>query len=261
MSKQAVNMSSTQQSTKKTAAVPKKTAAPKKKDVVEPDTLKKEPVKRKPRTPKAAPALEPEVQEVVIETPTPKTSSKSKAPQKEAKELEDVDANTVDALEAEDKPVRTRRIVNRDTVLDALASFQELVDKEAVKGNTKFVRSVNKRVRLLKNYLSRVLKQKGKHSTPNVNKNSGFLKPVPISNEMSEFTGWTPNQLHSRVEVTKALCDYIKGNNLQNPEDKRKIIPDAKLRKLLSFDPATSVKPLTYFHMQSLIKNHFIKPE
>jgi chromatin remodeling complex protein RSC6 len=183
-----------------------------------------------------------------------KVKTKAKEVKSPKKEVPVVD-------EVVEKTVRTRRVVNRDTVLECLESFQELIDKEASKSNTKFVRSVNKRVRMLKNYLSRVLKQKGKNPNASTNKNSGFLKPVAISKDMSTFTGWSPDKLRSRVEVTKALCNYIKENDLQNPADKRQIVPDAKLAKLLSYDSKTADQPLTYFRMQSLMKDHFIKHE
>ena len=100
------------------------------------------------------------------------------------------------------------------------------------------------------------MKQK-KRSTRKNNNNSGFLKPVPISKEMAKFTGWSADEPRSRVDVTKYICNYIKENDLQNPEDRRQILADSKLRKLLKYDPESATQPLTYFHIQSLMKNHF----
>jgi len=42
----------------------------------------------------------------------------------------------------------------------------------------------------------------------------------------------------SRPEVMKKLWDYIKANNLQNPQDKRTIVADAKLRAVFGKDEA-----------------------
>jgi len=42
----------------------------------------------------------------------------------------------------------------------------------------------------------------------------------------------------SRTEVMKKLWDYIKANNLQNPQDKRTIVADAKLRAVFGKDQA-----------------------
>ena len=93
------------------------------------------------------------------------------------------------------------------------------------------------------------------------NSNSGFLKPVQISKEMAKFTGWDASQLKSRVDVTKFLCNYIKENDLQNPKDRRQILADSKLSKLLKYDSKKETNPLTYFRIQSCLKEHFIKPQ
>jgi chromatin remodeling complex protein RSC6 len=96
-------------------------------------------------------------------------------------------------------------------------------------------------------------------STRKNNTNSGFLKPVKISKEMAKFTGWEANELRSRVDVTKMICDYIKKNNLQNPSDRRQIMADTKLSKLLNYDSKKDTEPLTYYRIQSFMKPHFVK--
>ena len=58
----------------------------------------------------------------------------------------------------------------------------------------------------------------------------------------------------ARTEVTKYLTSYIKDNNLQQPEDKRKINPDKKLSKLLKL---TKDDQVTYFNLQKYMKSHF----
>ena len=87
------------------------------------------------------------------------------------------------------------------------------------------------------------------------------MKPVKISVEMAKFTGWDKDELKSRVDVTKYLCQYIRDNNLQNPKDKRQILTDSKLQKLLRFDPKKETEPLTYFRLQTQLKSHFLKPD
>lgn len=59
---------------------------------------------------------------------------------------------------------------------------------------------------------------------------NNFYISVKISTEMAKFTGWDKDE-------TKYLCQYIRDNNLQNPKDKRQILTDSKLQKLLRFDP------------------------
>jgi len=132
--------------------------------------------------------------------------------------------------------------------------------RETKAPGVKFLRSVNKNVKSLKGKVNTVFRQKRKiKRNSGENKNSGFLKPVKVSKEMATFTGWKPDELHSRVEVTKALCKYIKDHDLQDPEDRRKIKPDAKLSKLLNYK--NKEEPLTYFRIQSCLKNHFPKSE
>ncbi len=91
-----------------------------------------------------------------------------------------------------------------------------------------------------------------------VNGQSGFSKPVAISDELASFGGWSKGDLKSRTEVNNLLCGYIKSNNLQNPENRSIIVPDKKLQKLL--DPKKTLKePLKYTSMQKLIQTHFPK--
>ena len=119
------------------------------------------------------------------------------------------------------------------------------------------------KLKTLKNQVSRI-KQRSSSKTISINTtntNSGFLKPVQISSDMAKFTGWDPNELKSRVQVTKYLCNYIRENNLQNPNDKRQIIPDNKLSKLIKYDSKKETEPLRYYSLQRFLKPHFMKPE
>ena len=83
---------------------------------------------------------------------------------------------------------------------------------------------------------------------------------MKISKEMAKFTGWNPTELKSRVDVTKYICKYIRDNNLQNPDDRRQIVADPKLSKLLEYDSKKEEKPLTYYRIQTFMKKHFITP-
>jgi chromatin remodeling complex protein RSC6 len=109
---------------------------------------------------------------------------------------------------------------------------------------------------VLKNHALRVSKKKV--TTRRNNTNSGFLKPVQISKELAKFTGWDQNELRSRVDVTKYICNYIKEKNLQDPADKRniRVEDDGNLKKLLKYD-GKDKKPLTYYRLQTYLKGHF----
>ena len=60
----------------------------------------------------------------------------------------------------------------------------------------------------------------------------------------------------ARTEVTKYLTQYIKNNSLQDQENRRKIVPDAKLKTLLNVKDSDEV---TYFNLQKYMKVHFPK--
>lgn len=164
------------------------------------------------------------------------------------------------------KKERKRREVSRETVdadfddlEEKLASEIETLrdSKEKVKG-IKFLRSLNKVVKTLHKDYVRVLKMKKKRAGGD-NNTSGFKKPVGITQALADFTGWDVNQKYSRIDTTRFLCNYIKENDLQNPEDRRQILPDEKLCKVLEFDPKTSKDPMTYFRLQVYVQKCFIK--
>jgi chromatin remodeling complex protein RSC6 len=169
-----------------------------------------------------------------------------------------------DVVEGESK---TRVVPTRDSVMTDFSEILSLVDAEIERlrdgsdkpNSAKFLRQMNRRLRSLQGNTARILK----HKAPSArrNNNSGFLKPVNISGDIAKFTGLDPKTQHSRVDVTKFLCKYIKDKNLQNPADKRQINADPALSKLLNYDSKTTGEPLTYYHMQRLLKNHFTKTQ
>lgn len=85
---------------------------------------------------------------------------------------------------------------------------------------------------------------------------SGFAKPSVISNELCSFLGKEKGTEMARTEVTKLITTYIKEKSLQNPENKRVIIPDKKLTQLLCLNKNDQ---LTYFNLQKYMKVHFPK--
>ena len=63
----------------------------------------------------------------------------------------------------------------------------------------------------------------------------GGLQAVKeISDELAEFLNSEKHM--ARTAVVKGLWDYIKEHNLQNPEDKREILLDAKMQSLFGTD-------------------------
>jgi chromatin remodeling complex protein RSC6 len=212
------------------------------------------------------------------------TATKKKAPKMKIIHKEETAATTTTSIPDTVQPVptaediveveikRKKRVASRETYLQTIEELCQSINDEIltskddknVNGKTlKFLRTINKNLTILKKDAGKLIRQKKKvvdgneDVTTSKNKvSSGFLKPVPISAAMSEFTGWSKNELKSRVDVTKFLCNYIKDHNLQNPADRRQFTPDKNLAKLLDFKVGTQ---LTYFDMQSHLKKHFPK--
>ncbi len=166
-------------------------------------------------------------------------------------------------------PTRKRRVVDRDSVYADFDALVQSVEAEienlrsASNGKVsgvKFLRSLNKSLKQLKKDTTRAMKQKRRNPNRAKNTSSGFMKPVGISGEMCKFTGWDASELKSRVDVTKYICGYIRDNDLQNPDDRRQIVPDKKLTALLKLDKKSlKEEPLTYYSLQKKIQPHFVK--
>jgi chromatin remodeling complex protein RSC6 len=62
---------------------------------------------------------------------------------------------------------------------------------------------------------------------------SGLQRPVTPSKDLAEITGADPLP---RSQMVKKVWDHIKANNLQNPENKREILADDKLKKIFGKD-------------------------
>ena len=77
---------------------------------------------------------------------------------------------------------------------------------------------------------------------------AAFMKPVQPDDKLAEIIGGQPL---ARTEVTKKLWDYIRGHNLQDPENKTFIKADDKLRQV--FDGKDRV---SMFEMTKLVFNH-----
>jgi chromatin remodeling complex protein RSC6 len=101
-----------------------------------------------------------------------------------------------------------------------------------------------------------LLKKAEKHTrkTKSNRNPSGFAKSSPISDELADFLGLPKGSELARTEATRRINAYIKANNLQNPDAKTIILPDAKLKALLAPPEGAVVK---YFNLQSFLKRHF----
>ena len=111
----------------------------------------------------------------------------------------------------------------------------------------------------VKRELHQVHKTIKKKKTGN-RKPSGFATPSPISKDLCKFMGIEPNTQMARTAVTRYIIQYIRENNLQYAENKRIIIPDKELSKLLGVENDNETV-VTYFNIQKFMNKHFIKKE
>jgi len=79
----------------------------------------------------------------------------------------------------------------------------------------------------------------------------GFMAPLTPDAALAAVIGGDPLP---RTEVTKKIWDYIRQNNLQDPNDKRTIRADAKLKPI--FDGKDSV---TMFELTKYVNSHLKK--
>jgi upstream activation factor subunit UAF30 len=78
-------------------------------------------------------------------------------------------------------------------------------------------------------------------------KSDGLSRPLTPSPELSAITG--SGQI-ARSDVVSKMWDYIKKNNLQNPENKREILADDKLEKIFG------TKKVSMFEMNKHLSRH-----
>tara|TARA_B110000483_G_scaffold80470_1_gene100107 strand:- start:7297 stop:8058 length:762 start_codon:yes stop_codon:yes gene_type:complete len=103
--------------------------------------------------------------------------------------------------------------------------------------------------------------QKYINNKPSKQSGSGFMKKVPITDELREFGikygGWDKTKCDkmSRVDATKAICSHIQQGGLFDEADKRNIKVSSEMMKLLKLDEFT--KHTTYPVIQKLIQTHF----
>ncbi|XP_047050885.1 protein TRI1-like [Lolium rigidum] len=81
---------------------------------------------------------------------------------------------------------------------------------------------------------------------------SGIMKPKPISPELREFVGGAAEL--PRTEALKIIWAHIKGNNLQDPANKKIIVCDDKLKKIFGGRDRVG-----FLEISGLLNPHFQK--
>jgi upstream activation factor subunit UAF30 len=78
-------------------------------------------------------------------------------------------------------------------------------------------------------------------------KPNALQKPLHLSSELAAVTGASTL---NRAEVVSKVWEYIKKHDLQNPANRREILADEKLKRVLKSDK------VTMFEMTKLLSEH-----
>jgi upstream activation factor subunit UAF30 len=193
-----------------------------------------------------------------VSTPSPDKVSLSTV-QKELMIVNPVSENnqSSDAVPTVDTTIDvTNEIVSEESNTDIL--FNKLINQfqdiqlvmKTLQSNLKILqKEVSRERKESKKKESKIKKKSDKKKSP-----SGFAKPSPITPELSNFLGIPLGEHIARTDVTSKVIAYVKEHNLQNPQDKRSIDPDEKLKNLLQ----PGDLQITYFNLQTHLKKHFL---
>jgi len=196
-----------------------------------------------------------------------KKSKKSKKSKTDATEAAPAESETTsEAPATETKATPADDVSELETLQgETNAMFKEAVEsiterRDVVKEILAVVRNLQRQVNRERKETAKVLKKlaktqrkkrRGGNKAP-----GGFTKPTPLSEPMCQFLEVESGTELPRTEVTRRVNQYVKDHSLQNPENKKIILPDAKLKGLLYLSDDDE---LTYFNLQSFMKIHFLK--
>lgn len=150
----------------------------------------------------------------------------------------------------EDKPVSGDDVVVASPLTDLASKIGVL--SSAVKDAQVALKVLTKEYERMKKLVEKTERKRANART----QPSGFAKPTKISDEMCDFLGVPRGTELSRTDVTRKINAYVKEHNLNKPDNKRIILPDPKLKKILGVNGNEEV---SFFVLQRYIKNHFIK--
>lgn len=238
----------------------------------------------------------------------PKGTTAGAKPKRQPKAAPATDSDDADG---EEKKTRVRKVVSLASVLETLKQAEKFCDTEienrakTKEPGAKTFKSIRKLIKEVAQRLPRLANQKRRNNRANTSVESGFGKEINISPELAKFLKVDVNTKLTRNDITRAICTYIHYDpatatermkrweylnpegerNLQNPSERKAILPDKALSALLGYDKykknvsegkeffnktnkATGQKEQTrveddslyYFVIQKLIQKHYIRP-
>lgn len=170
----------------------------------------------------------------VQSTPSLKKDNKSKDYDK----ILNICNTGISSIQGNMEALRTKLATNK-------SEFKSLNDA------SKYLDNIRKFIVAKKNSLSKNFNNDDRKK----NMNSGFLKKKQLTQETIDFFG-LDSEPRSRVDMTRLICSYVRDKQLQDPENRKQIILDEPLKKLLKYDGLPSIP---YFDVQKHFKNFFVQ--
>jgi hypothetical protein len=215
------------------------------------------PVAPKKQTPSAAVATSAPPVEIVAPV---KAEAAAKKPAKAAPAA----AKVAPAPKVAEEPVATAPTTTTATTEEVLADGQTPATENVVQVLADKIGTLATLLKDIQSSLKPVLKEHDKlrkiveriqKKRDNARKSpSGFAKPNKISDELCDFIGVPHGTEKSRTDITRYINAYVKEHNLNKPSNRRVILPDEKLKKILKINNDEEV---TFFILQRLISHHF----
>ncbi len=187
----------------------------------------------------AAPTPSPAVEEPVVEV-APVATEPVVETATEAVATAPIDATKFDGL--------LEKLLIISNASKELATQVRLLQKEFVRLQKEKIKVEQASAKLLSKKEKKVKPEGAAKRSP-----SGFAKPTKLSDELCDFLKVPHGTEMARTDVTRLLNGYIKDLKLQDEKDKRRILPNDELQKILA--PGE----VTYFNLQSKLKHHFVK--
>jgi chromatin remodeling complex protein RSC6 len=154
-------------------------------------------------------------------------------------EVVDVDSEseseeTLQATDSQDVSVETNE--NQKSQLEQYQEMAQIMAEREVE-ILKLTKANVRDWKLLHRLNNRAIKEsrknrRSKNSSNRKQVKSGFNKPTAVPVGVASLFDIEEGTLLARTVVTKMIYQYIRDHNLQNPENKREIRPDSKIRKL-----------------------------
>jgi chromatin remodeling complex protein RSC6 len=198
-----------------------------------------------------------------VATPAPTTSKTDAKPTTPAKAV----AAKAPVVKAETKKAEAVAVVAAPVVeatkaeTDAAVVAPSLLDKVESKINllSSVLKETLVELKALKKEYERMKKsvEKTERKRANARTNpNGFAKPTPITDELCVFLSLPTGSVMSRTDVTRRINAYIKEHSLNKPDNKRIILPDPSLRKILNVKDGDEI---SFFSLQKYLSPLFKK--